>query len=41
MELGLDARIFTAEHPTAEIIVYGRAKNSLRYKQGVIVRKFT
>jgi hypothetical protein len=41
IEMSIDARIFTPENPTAEILVYARAKNSLRYKQGVIVRKFT
>jgi hypothetical protein len=42
LEISLDARIFSPESPTAEIIVYGRAKNLLRYSgKGTLLRRFT
>lgn len=42
MELTLDARIFSSESPTAEVVVYGRARNLIRYNgNGTILRRFT
>jgi hypothetical protein len=41
LDVSLDARIFSPESPTAEIIVYARAKNLLRYKGGTLLRRFT
>jgi hypothetical protein len=41
LELALDSRIFSPESPTAEAIVYGRAKNLLRYNKGTLLRRFT
>ena len=42
LEISLDARIFSPESPTAEIIVYARAKNLLRYSgKGTLLRRFT
>lgn len=41
LDVALDARIFSPESPTAEIIVYARAKNLLRYKGGTLLRRFT
>lgn len=40
VELNLDPRIFTAEAPTAEITMFGRNKNVLRYKFGMLTKKF-
>ena len=42
LEVSLDARIFSSESPTAEVIVYARAKNLLRYSgKGTMLRRFT
>jgi hypothetical protein len=41
LECALDARIFSPESPTAEVIVYGRAWNLLRFRQGTLLRRFT
>jgi hypothetical protein len=42
LEVSLDSRIFSPSSPTAEIIVYARAKNLLRYSgKGTLLRRFT
>jgi hypothetical protein len=42
LEISLDARIFSPESPTAEVIVYARAKNLLRFSgKGTMLRRFT
>lgn len=41
MECALDARIFSPESPTAELLVWGRSKNLLRYRKGTLLRRFT
>ena len=41
IEVALDARIFSPESPTAEIIVYGCSKNLLRFSKGSMLRRFT
>lgn len=40
VELNLDPRVFTLSAPTAEITVIGRNKNLLRYKFGMVTKKF-
>jgi len=40
LELNLDPRIFTQTEPTAEVYVYGINKNILRYKFGMLTKKF-
>ena len=40
LEINLDPRIFTQSEPTAEIYVYGVNKNILRYKFGMLTKKF-
>jgi len=40
VELNLDPRVFTSSAPTAEITVIGRNKNLLRYKFGMVSKKF-
>ena len=40
LEINLDPRIFTPEEPTAEVFVYGINKNVLRYKFGMLTKKF-
>jgi hypothetical protein len=40
IELNLDPRIFTAAAPTAEVTLIGRNKNLLRYKFGMLTKKF-
>lgn len=39
MELSLDPRIFSPEYPNAEILVFGRSKNILTYRFGMIHKK--
>lgn len=38
--MNLDPRIFTPTCPTADIVLYGRNKNLLRYKFGMLSKKF-
>lgn len=40
IEMNLDPRIFTPTCPTADIVLYGRNKNLLRYKFGMLSKKF-
>ena len=40
IEFNLDPRIFTSTAPTADIVVYGRNKNVLRYKFGLCSKRF-
>jgi len=40
IELNLDPRIFTSAAPTAEVTLIGRNKNLLRYKFGMLTKKF-
>lgn len=40
MKLNLDTRIFGASSTTAEVFVYARNKNLLRFKHGLISKKF-
>jgi hypothetical protein len=39
MELALDPRIFSPESPNAEVLVFGRSKNMLTYKFGMVHKK--
>lgn len=41
LDVMLDARIFSPESPTAEVIAYGRANNILRYREHSLLRRFT
>ena len=41
IEAELDARIFSPESPTAELLVYARATNLLRFTGGTLLRRFT
>lgn len=40
MEINLDPRIFTSSAPTADITLIGRNKNLLRYKFGMLSKRF-
>lgn len=40
IELNLDPRIFTQAAPTAEVTLIGRNKNLLRYKFGMLTKRF-
>ena len=40
IELNLDPRIFTPAAPTAEVTLIGRNKNLLRYKFGMLTKRF-
>lgn len=41
LDVALDARIFSPESPTAEVVVYGKSRNLLRFTKGTLLRRFT